>query len=180
MGSESSCFFVTIQLNSVVCKVCSTCLKFEGTLEEPARAIACPLNPILPLVSQQELLPVVLSHEPDEGLCDVSVADPGPCEHVVSVVRMSLLSGEDQPKSSCRKEWKLSPSILVHHCWVECNSRQGVITRRPEHYMRTSSRVHDGVICMCCLNIIALGVPELNGEADVVEPPSSNSLLKAG
>ena len=174
MGSESSCFFVTIQLNSVVSKVCSTCLNFEGTLEEPARAIACPLNPILLLISQQELLPVVLSHEPDEGLCDVSVADPGPCQHVVSVVRMSLTSGEDQPKSSCRKEWKLSLSILV-----ECNRRQGVIARRPEHNMRTSSRVDD-VMHIRCHSTIALGVPECDVECDVVEPPSSNTLLQTG
>ena len=111
-----------VQIKIFVGQVCSTCLIVESILKEPARAITRPFNPILPLVSQHEFRPVVLLHEPDKSLSNVSVADPGPCEHVVGVAWLILLSGEDQPKSSCREKGKGSLSILV-----ERHSRQGII-----------------------------------------------------
>ena len=91
--------------------VCVISLNLYGFDKELARLISSPLKSLLLLGSQQEFLPVVLLHEADEGLCDVPVADPRPCEHVVGAVRGILLSGEDCPKSSSSEKRHCSTSI---------------------------------------------------------------------
>ena len=109
--------FIILQMEIAVGQISCCCLTLNCISEESARTVAGPLKSVLGLVRQQELRPVVLLHEADEGLRYVPVADPRPCEHVVGAARDIFLPGEDCSKTSCSEKRKSPNSVWVEGHW---------------------------------------------------------------
>ena len=109
--------FIILKVEITVGQISSCCLTLNCISEESARTVTRPLKSVLLLVRQQEPRPVVLLHEADEGLRDVPVADPRPCEHVVGAAREIFWSGEDCPKTPCSKKRKRPTTVLVEGHW---------------------------------------------------------------